>query len=80
MKGPYPGWDKDLHFVRSDDLWDSDHAATSLRSLARGYAACHPRSAALNWHSIVCCELQQMATAGLAHSISIKNLWDYIPT
>lgn len=25
MKGPYPGWDKDLHFVRSDDLWDSDH-------------------------------------------------------
>lgn len=25
MKGPYPGWDKDLHFVRSDDLWDSQH-------------------------------------------------------
>lgn len=25
MKGPYPGWDKDLHFVRSDDLWDSHH-------------------------------------------------------
>ena len=25
MKGPYPGWDKDLHFVRSDDLWDSEH-------------------------------------------------------
>ena len=25
MKGPYPGWDKDLHFVRSDDLWDTQH-------------------------------------------------------
>ena len=25
MKGPYPGWDKDLHFVRSDDLWDTKH-------------------------------------------------------
>ena len=25
VKGSYPGWDKDLHFVRSDDLWDSQH-------------------------------------------------------
>lgn len=25
QKGLYPGWDKDLHFVRSDDLWDSQH-------------------------------------------------------
>ena len=25
MKGPYPGWDKDLHFVRSDDLFDTKH-------------------------------------------------------
>lgn len=25
MKGPDIGWDKDLHFVRSDDMWDSQH-------------------------------------------------------
>lgn len=25
MKGPYPGWDKDLHFVRSDDLFQTQH-------------------------------------------------------
>lgn len=25
MKGPYPGWDKDLHFVRSDDLFETKH-------------------------------------------------------
>lgn len=25
MKGLYPGWDKDIHFVRSDDFFKSQH-------------------------------------------------------
>ena len=25
MKGLYPGWDKDIHYVRSDDFFKSQH-------------------------------------------------------
>ena len=49
MKGLYPGWDKDIHFVRSDDFFSSQH--TKLASCGNqfevvgnkvGPAACHP--------------------------------------
>ena len=52
MKGPYPGWDKDLHFVRSDDLWHSQH--TKLVACANQFEVVGQRVSHLMFGSHPC--------------------------
>lgn len=63
MKGPYPGWDKDLHFVRSDDLWDTEH--TKLVACGNQFEVIGQRVRSL-LYQIHCCKVGALSV-GCCH-------------
>ena len=69
MKGPYPGWDKDLHFVRSDDLWDTQH--TKLVACGNQFEVVGQRVRALaDCAAGSCCTKHTLSCDGLHATIS----------